>query len=163
MLVANSPRRGEALVGMRGWHSNVDNCCVGACKADVVEQLFSVLGLGGDVDLGGSQKAHNALAGEHDVVGNDYAHGISARSRVGSTTRIPPRAPTRSASMTIDDVRLEPLSSTVTTSRLSSWMTLTAAWSAPRRGAASVGSGTGEYAGVSAAGGAPRGSDRPSL
>ena len=48
-------------------------------------RLSASAGLGDDVDAGVLEQAHDPLAGEHDVVGDDYAHGISAR-RVLSPT-----------------------------------------------------------------------------
>src|SRR4029450_7660464 len=90
-----------------------------------------VFGLGDHLDAGVAQQAADALAGEHGVVGDDYPHGSSARSRVGSAVGPPPGAPPRSASWTIAAVRSVPSSSTVTTSRPPSCTALTAAWLGP--------------------------------
>jgi hypothetical protein len=79
-------------------HADVDQRHVGAGHAHVAEQTIGVLSLGDHVNAGVAQQADDALAGEQGVVGNDYAHGSSARSRVGSTARRPSSAPMRSAS-----------------------------------------------------------------
>ena len=110
----------ETLVHVRGRHPNVDDCRVGPREAHVTEQPVGVLRLGNDVDARVPEKADDPLPGEHDVVRDDYAHGISARNVVPSTSRTPPMAPTRSARWIIVEVRSEPSSSTVTSS-LSSW------------------------------------------
>jgi hypothetical protein len=107
----------QALVGV-GWrHADVDQRHVRASQADLPEQTLGVFGLGDHLDAGIAQQPDDALPGEQDVVGDDYAHGSSARSRVGSTASRPSRAPMRSASWTIAAVRVVPSSSTVTTSR----------------------------------------------
>ena len=73
----------QALVGM-GWrHAEVDQRHVRAGQADLPQQGFGVLGLGDHLDACVAQQVDDPLAGEHDVVGDDYAHGSSARSRVG--------------------------------------------------------------------------------
>jgi hypothetical protein len=98
MLGADRLGGDQAFVGV-GWrHPDVDQRRVGAGQAHVVEQALGVFGLGDHVDARVAQEADDALPGEHDVVGDDYAHGSSARSRVGSTTSVPSRAPTWSAS-----------------------------------------------------------------
>ena len=66
-------------------------------EAHVAEQPLGVLRLADDVDACVAKQADDPLPREHDVVRDDYAHGISARSVVGSTSRLPPTAPTRSA------------------------------------------------------------------
>ena len=43
------------------------------------------------------EQAHDPLACEHDVVGDDYPHGTSARRVVSPSSSVPPTAPTRSA------------------------------------------------------------------
>jgi hypothetical protein len=97
--------------------ADIDQRHIRAGQAHLAEQTLGVLGLGGHLDAGIAQQPDDALAGQQDVVGDDYPHGSSARSRVGSTASLPSRAPTRSASWTIDEVRPVPSSSTVTTSR----------------------------------------------
>ena len=73
---------------------------VGPLEPDLAEQALGVLGLGNHVDSGVLEQAHDPLAGEHDVVGDDYSHGISARRVVAPTSSEPPSAPTRSARWT---------------------------------------------------------------
>ena len=62
------------------------------------QQRLAVPDLGHDVDSRVAEQAHDALAGEHRVLGDDYAHGISACMTPSATESRPPRAPTRSAS-----------------------------------------------------------------
>ena len=57
----------------------------GPCEPHVAEEPLGVLRLGDDVDARLPEQADDPLPGEHDVVRDDYAHGISARSVVGST------------------------------------------------------------------------------
>src|SRR4029453_6223204 len=114
-----------ALVGVGRWHADVDQRHVGTGQADLVEQAAGVLGLGDHLDVGVLQEADDALAGEQGVVGDDYPHGSSARSRLGSTVSWPSRAPTRAASWAIGEGGAAPSSSTVTTSRPPSRATLT--------------------------------------
>src|SRR6266508_3623464 len=117
MLGADRLGGDQALVGV-GWrHADVDQRHVGVGQAHLAEQALGVLGLADHLDASVAQEADDALAGEQDVVGDDYPHGSSARSRVGSTASLPSRAPTRSANCTIAAVRSVPSSSTVTTSR----------------------------------------------
>ena len=73
-----------------------------------------------DVDAGVLEQAHDPLAGQHRVLGDDYAHGISARSVPSS---IADSAAERAD--TVGEVgspwsRSEPSSSMSTTSRASS-------------------------------------------
>src|SRR5207244_4437944 len=65
------------------------------------------------VDLGLAQQADDALARQHRVVGDDYAHGISAARDVEPNAVWPPSAPMRSATWTSGAGRGEPSSSTV--------------------------------------------------
>ena len=97
MLRADLPGRDEAFVGVRGRHADVDDRRVGSGEPDVSEQLVGVLRLGDDVDSGVLEQTDDPLAREHHVVGDDYAHGISARRVVWLTSSEPPRAPMRSA------------------------------------------------------------------
>ena len=48
----------------------------GRGEADLAEEPLGVLRLGDDVDAGVGEEADDPLAGEHDVVGDDYSHGI---------------------------------------------------------------------------------------
>ena len=63
----------------------------------MAEQPVGVLGLADDLDAGIAEQADDAFARQHDVVGYDYAHGISARTLVGPTSSEPSSAPMRSA------------------------------------------------------------------
>src|SRR5215204_5104958 len=97
-----------------GWrHADVDQCNVRTGQAHLVEQGLGVTCFGDHFDAGIVEQTDNAFPGEHDIVGDDYPHGNSARSRVGSMLRRPPRAPVRSAISRNVDVRLLPSSSTV--------------------------------------------------
>jgi hypothetical protein len=70
----------QAFVGV-GWrHADVDQGHVRVGQAHVVEQALGILGLGDHLDAGVAEQPDDALAGEQDVVGDDYAHGSSARS-----------------------------------------------------------------------------------
>jgi hypothetical protein len=93
----------------------------------VAEQPLGILRLADDIDACLFKEMDDPLPGKHDVVRDDYPHGISARNVVGSTSRLPPTAPTRSARWTIVEVRSEPSSCTLTTSRSSRRGALTAA------------------------------------
>ena len=97
MLAADLLRGDKPFVGVRRWHADVDDRGVGPCKPDVAEELIGVFGLGDHLDAGISQQAHNALPREHDVVGDDYPHGISARRVVAPMSMEPPSAPILSA------------------------------------------------------------------
>ena len=68
---------------MRRRHPDVNDDGVGTGQTDVPQEPIRVLGLGDHVDSGCLEQVENALAGEHVVVGDDYAHGISASRVVG--------------------------------------------------------------------------------
>ena len=87
----------EALVGVRRRHADVDDRGVGALEPHLSEQALGVIRLGHHVDAGVGEQAHDPLTREHHVVGDDYSHGISARSVVSPSSSVPPSAPTRSA------------------------------------------------------------------
>src|SRR5216683_497606 len=149
MLGADLLRGDEALVGVGGRHADVDDGGVGLGGADRAQQRGGVAGLADHVDAGVGEQPGDALAGQHHVLGYDDAHGISARHAVCLKDRLPPSAPTRSASVTMGASRPVPLSSTVTTSCPPWWSTVTAARSAPRRTASSMASATVKYAAAS--------------
>jgi hypothetical protein len=98
-------------------HLDIHDGHVRLLLADLPEQGLGVFGLGDDVDARVPQQPDDPLPGEHDVVRDDYPHGISTPNRVGSTVRMPPSAPTRSAISVMDAERPWPSSSTVTVSR----------------------------------------------
>src|SRR5262245_57146979 len=112
MLAANTVRGHEPLVRVCGRHPDVDHGYVGTREADVAEQALGVLRLRDDVDAGMLEQPDDALAGEEQVVGDDYAHGIRIRSVRRPVSTLPPRAPTRSSSATIGSRRSAPSSST---------------------------------------------------
>jgi hypothetical protein len=66
-------------------------------RGDLVQQLVGRLGLGDHLDPGLLQQPDKSLAGDHRVLGDDYAHRISARRFVGFRSSQPPSAPMRSA------------------------------------------------------------------
>jgi hypothetical protein len=117
----------ESLICMGGRHADVDDGCVWRCLSDGSQQGGAVADLAGHVDSRLGEQAGNALAGEHDVVGYDYPHGISARYASGPLVRWPPSAPTRSASATIGEFKSEPVTVMVTTSQPPSWVMFTVA------------------------------------
>ena len=121
------PGRDEALVGVGRGHLDIHDGHVRPLLADLAQQRLGVVGLCHNVDPGVPQQPDDPLPGEHDVVRDNYPHGISTPNRVGSTVRMPPRAPTRSAIAVIDEVRLRPSSSTVTVRYPSRYAAVTAA------------------------------------
>ena len=75
----------------------------GACSPTLAIELLGVARLADDVEARLAEQQRDALAQEHRVVGQHYAHGISALSRVPpagglQTFRRPSSASTRSAS-----------------------------------------------------------------
>ena len=119
--------RDEALVGVCRGHLDIHDGHVRSRLADLAQQGLGVARLGDDVDARVPQHPDDPLPGEHDVFGNDYPHGISTPNRVGSTVRMPPSAPTRSAISVMDAERPWPSSSTVTVRRPSRCAVVTAA------------------------------------
>lgn len=74
-------------------------------SSDVADQLVGVLRPVHDVDVCLAEQPDDPLAGEHRVIGDDYAHRTPLG--YGSRMRPPPTAPSRSSSATRDDVRSE--------------------------------------------------------
>ena len=71
--------------------------------ADLAHQLLRVAGLPDDLHPGLLEQPHDPLAQQHRVLGDDYAHGITARTVVPppgglTTSSLPSSAATRSAS-----------------------------------------------------------------
>src|SRR5205085_10352295 len=90
------------LVCVRRRHADVDDRHVGLGPLDERAQLLGVGGQPDDVETALLEQAREALAQDDGVVGDDYAHGISARRvvpRPGAldTVSRPPSASTRSA------------------------------------------------------------------
>src|SRR5215469_8982092 len=125
----------NSLVGVRGGHADVDDRGVGPGRPHGSQQRCGVADLGCHVESRVREKAGDALPGEHDVVGYDYPHGISAVYSSPLVISLPPRAPVRSASATIGGIGPAPVTLTVTTSRSPRCATITVAWSAPARAA----------------------------
>src|SRR5439155_16078520 len=97
MLGADPLRGDEALVRVGRRHADVDDRSVRSLCPNLPHEGGSVFGLSDDVDACLLEEAHDPLTGEHRVLGDDYAHGISARRPRGVAATVPPRAPTRSA------------------------------------------------------------------
>ena len=83
-LGADLARRPQALVGVGRRHPHVDDGDVGLVGADLAQQLLGVAGLADDLEPGLLEQAHHALAQQGRVVGDDYPHGILARTVVPS-------------------------------------------------------------------------------
>ena len=93
----------QALVGVGGRHPQVDDRDLGSVLGDGRDQLLGVAGLPDDVEAGLAEQQRDPFAQQHRVVGDHYAHGISALSRVPPAGglqifRRPSSASTRSAS-----------------------------------------------------------------
>ena len=71
-------RGAQALVGVRRRHADVDDRDVGLVGAHLAQQLVGVAGLADDVEARVLEQARDARAQQHRVLGEDYAHGISA-------------------------------------------------------------------------------------
>src|SRR4051812_37200613 len=112
---------------MRRRHLDVHDRHVRLCDRDFAQQRFAVADLLDDIDAGVLEQAHDAFAGEHRVLRDDYPHGISARCVMPTTLIRPPSAPTRSARCTDGD---DAMGSRQTTSAWPSRLTVTSRWSA---------------------------------
>src|SRR5262249_15822502 len=121
-------------------HADVDDRGVGPGEADGAQQPGGVADLADDLDARVGQHPGDALARDHHVLGDDYAHGISSRYAVGGVDSVPRSGPTRWTSTGSGADRSPPSSSTVTTSRPSRRVTVTAATAASRRAASSTAS-----------------------
>src|SRR6266702_2171024 len=131
-MLGSDPASGhESLVRVRGRHADVDHRDVRVREVNVFHELIRVARLGHDVNPSILAESHDPLSSDHDVFRNHYPHRISTLHTVGSKSTLPPRAPTRSASATIGDVRSEPSSWTVTTSLSSSWARVVAVARSP--------------------------------
>src|ERR671918_982671 len=112
---------------MRRRHPNVYDRDVGPIPTNAPQHSLGIFRLTHDVNASVLEQTDYPLSGNQDVICNDYAHGISARTIMGPTFSVPPSAPTRSADRTIAEVRSEPSSCTLTTSHSSSRPAVTAA------------------------------------
>src|SRR5207247_782837 len=116
VVAADRSGDGQPFVRVRRGHADVDDDGVGMGQSDVAQERICVLGLGDDVDAGLLEQVNDALAREQVVVGDDYAHGMPARSVVVSASTEPPSAPTRSLSWVGGAPRRFPSSRATTTS-----------------------------------------------
>ena len=79
MPFAQLLRGGEAFVGVRRRHPNVDDRDVRVGRGDRREQLIGVARLGDDVEALPAQQLGKPFAQEDRVLGQRYAHGSSTR------------------------------------------------------------------------------------
>ena len=82
MALADLERRAQALVGVRRRQADVDDRDVRREAADLPQQLVGVVALGDHVEAGVAEQPRETLAQQDAVLGDRYAHGISARTRV---------------------------------------------------------------------------------
>ena len=81
---ADHVRGAESLVGVCGWHPDVDDRNVRAGSLDELEQLLGVPGEPDDVESCLLQQPGKALAQDHRIIGERYAHGIRrSATRIG--------------------------------------------------------------------------------
>src|SRR6266508_3050271 len=102
MLSANLLCGAQPLVGVRRRQPDVDDRHVGRVAPHLEEEIAGGDALADDFESSLGQQPREALAQEHAVLGEGYAHGISARTRVPppvvlDTRRRPPSTSTRSA------------------------------------------------------------------
>ena len=83
-LRADADRRVEALGGSRRRHPHVDDRHVRLGRGQHGEQPVDVTGLADDVEICRGQRRGQGLAQQDRIVGEDYAHGMSARIVVPS-------------------------------------------------------------------------------
>ena len=80
-------RRDDPLVGVRRRHADVDDRAIGLGRRDRAHQPVDVAGLADDLDAGAVEHAHDPLAGEHRVIGNDDSHASSLTRAERAVTR----------------------------------------------------------------------------
>ena len=82
MALADLERGLEALVVVRRRQPDVDDRHVGREAAHLDEEVLGVLAPGDDVEVGLLEQPGQPFAQQHAVLGDRYAHGISAWTRV---------------------------------------------------------------------------------
>ena len=92
---------GDAFAGVAGRHADIDQCHVRARPGHGTDQGVGVAYGRGDLMAAGAQQLRKPVADQRGVVGDNEAHGISARMIVPAplpvcTERVPSSAPTRS-------------------------------------------------------------------
>ena len=102
MVLAELQRRAQALVGVRRRHADVEHADVRAVLLDRLQQRLGVRHGGDDLEPAVVQQPLQAGAQEQRVLGDQDAHGSSARTMVGppdglQTVRRPSTAVARSA------------------------------------------------------------------
>src|SRR4051794_12977638 len=102
MLGSDLERGLQAFIVMSRRQPDVDDRDVGCVAAHLEQQIVGRSTLRDDLEARLRQQPREPLAQENAVLGDRYAHGISARSRVPPPTGLqtrnpPPSASTRSA------------------------------------------------------------------
>src|SRR4051794_34726048 len=124
---ADVDRGAQAVVGVGRRHAHVGDRDVRLVGAHLADEVLGVARLGDDVEARVLEQPGDALAQQDTVVGDDYAHGISALRMVPrpgglSSSSRPSRAATRSASPRRPEPRLgsaPPMPSSATS--ISAW------------------------------------------
>ena len=75
----------QALVGVGRRHAHVDDRDVGLVGADLAQQVLGVAGLADDLEAGLLEQAHDALAQQHRVVGDDDPHRVNLPSGIAGS------------------------------------------------------------------------------
>ena len=83
-LLADHKGRAQPVVGVFRRHPDVDDRHVRFVRTNLPQQILGVARLGDDFDSRLGEQPDGALPQQHGVVGDHYAHGISARSTVPS-------------------------------------------------------------------------------
>src|SRR5262249_39720244 len=137
-LATDLARGLEPVVGLARRHADVHHSHVGLQLSDLLDELVGVAHLGHDLEPRARQYARDALAHQHPVLAEHYAHGMLARTVVPSPTALSTvSAPSSVASLSASPRSPEPLagsapprpsSRTSTTMRSPSQRTATDAW-----------------------------------
>ena len=89
--ISSAARRPSSL--WVGRQPDVDDRDVQLMAVDLAQQLVGVLALGDHVEAGVAQQAGEPLAQQHAVLGDGYAHGISALTSRAAAARRPDPQP----------------------------------------------------------------------